>query len=281
MEFDTPKGLPRDGKWSRELDFLSWAPDGGKPTLDLPAGARVRVSLQWREAHDPEAGRPGEDPYLKPLADLRIVVVYQPDPTGTKQPADDLDAVAQSVGLPQRLEATPSSAVYEQTVDLRVAKAGRYAVRIEGKAPASTRPLEDPTIPAAQKTFELRPRLFLQTLEGPGRVLLHDFVTETGSLGMPADSRAVVTVGAADSRGRPQPYSAGGPPHDMELLAKPDVLAYDQVEADGQNAAQGVGVATGFAAGLAAATRGPTPAQVPGWREGMGVEPGGVLRAPK
>jgi hypothetical protein len=259
MEFDAPTVVARSPdhatSWSRELDFLSWAPDGGKPTLDLPAGAKARFSLQWREAHDPNAGRPGEDPYLKPLADLRIVLVYQPDPNGAKQPADDLDVVAQSVGQPARLEATASSAVYEQTLELRVTKPGRYAVRIEGTAPTSTRPREDPSIPAAQKTFELRPRLFVETLEGPGRVLLHDFTTAEGAMGVPADSRNVITVGAADRQGRPEPYSASGSPLDAALLAKPDVLAYDQVEAPSKDAAQGVGVATGFAAGMAAIGR--------------------------
>ena len=289
MEFDSARGSPNDSLWARQLDFLSWAPDAPPPNpppqrgegrvgaLDLPAGARARISLQWREAHDPEAGRPGEDPYLKPLADLRIVVLYQP---GGNQASDDLEVVAQSAGPPQRLEATPSSAVYEQTVTLPVARAGRYAVRIEGAAPASTRPREDPTIPAARKTFELRPRLFVETLEGPGRVLLHDFVTEAGTLGMPADSRSLITVGAADSHGLPQPYSAGGPPLDVALLAKPDVLAYDQVE-DGKDAAQGTGVATGFAAGVAAAARGLGSPRAATWRESMGVEPGGVVHAPK
>ena len=194
MEFDVPGGPLAEGRWSRELNFLSWAPDGGQPTLDLPAGVKSRFSLQWREAHDPNAGRPGEDPYLKPLADLRIVVVYQPDPNGAKQPADDLDVVAQAVGEPARLEATPSSAVYEQTLEFRVTKPGRYAVRIEGFAPASTRPVDEPSIPAARKTFELRPRLFVETREGPGRVLLHDFTTTEGAMGMPADSRNVITV---------------------------------------------------------------------------------------
>ncbi len=238
LQFDSAEGSPHDSLWARRLDFLAWAPDGGKTTLDLPAGARVRISLQWREAHDPEAGRPGEDPYLKPLADLRIVVLSQPDPAGATRPADDMDVVVQSVGPPQRLQATPSSAVYEQTVLLQVAKAGRYAVRIEGTAPTSTRPREDPTVPAARKTFELRPRLFVETLEGPGRALLHDFVTEAGTLGTPADSRAVITVGAADRHGLPQPYSAGGPPYDVTLLAKPDVLAYDQ-GVDGKDGRRG------------------------------------------
>ena len=57
--------------------------------------------------------------------------------------------------------------------------------------------------------FELRPRLFVETLEGPGRVLLHDYKTAVGAMGMPADSRNVVTVGAADRQGRPEPYQRG------------------------------------------------------------------------
>jgi hypothetical protein len=279
MEFASAEAAPNDALWARQLDFLSWAPDAPPPNpppgsgegrvgaLDLPAGTRARISLQWREAHDPNAGRPGEDPYRKPVADLHILVLAQPDPAGAMRPADDLDVVVQSAGPPQRLEATPNSAVYEQTVLLQVAKPGRYAVRIEGTAPSSTRPRTDPTIPAARKMFELRPRLFVETLEGPGRVLLHDFTTEVGTIGAPADSRAVITVGAADSHGQPQPYSAGGPPHDVALLAKPDVLAYDQV-GEGKNAAQGTGVAAAFAAGVAAAS-------------GKGVEPGRVVHAPK
>ncbi|HVS38314.1 MAG TPA: S8 family serine peptidase, partial [Gemmataceae bacterium] len=277
MAFDSAAASPNDNPWARQLDFLAWAPDGGKTTRDLPADTQARISVQWREAHDPTAGRPGEDPYRKPLADLHIVVLYQPDPSGAMQPADDLDVVVQSVGPPQRLEATPSSAVYEQTVLLQVAKPGRYAVRIEGTAPTGTRPRSDPSVPAAITTFELHPRLFVETLKGPGRVLLHDFVTDAGTLGTPADSRAVLTVGAADRRGLPQPYSAGGPPHDVALLAKPDVLAYDQV-GDG---AQGTGVATGFAAGIAAAARGMGSANAVAWLESMGVEPGGVVHAPK
>ena len=179
------------------------------------------------------------------------------------------------------MEATPTAAVYEQTLELRVTKPGRYAVRIEGAAPTSTRPREDPTIPAARQMFELHPRLFVEALEGPGRALLHDFVTEVGTIGMPADSRGVLTVGAADSHGRPQLYSAGGPPYDVTLLFKPDLLAYDQVEVDATDAAQGAGVATGFAAGTAAVSRGPASPESARWRESLGVEPGGVVRVPE
>ena len=187
----------------------------------------------------------------------------------------------QSVGLPQRLEATPSSAVYEQTVELHVAKPGRYAVRIEGTAPTSTRPREDPTIPAARKTFELRPRLFVETLEGPGRVLLHDFVTEAGTLGMPADSRASSRWAPPTRHGRPQPYSAGGPPYDVTLLSSRTCWHTIKWRRTARTRRRATGVATGFAAGMAAVVARPISPDGGGWRESMGVEPGGVVHVPE
>ena len=280
LQFDSAEGSPNDSLWARRLDFLAWAPDGGKTTLDLPAGARVRISLQWREAHDPEAGRPGEDPYLKPLADLRIVVLSQPDPAGATRPADDMDVVVQSVGPPQRLQATPSSAVYEQTVLLQVAKAGRYAVRIEGTAPTSTRPRDDPDGPGGAEDVRAASAAVRRNAggSGPGAAArLRDGGRHAGDAGRLARRHH-------RGRGRPpRPAAAlqpGGPPYDVTLLAKPDVLAYDQ-GVDGKDAAQGTGVAAGFAAGVAAAARGMGAATAAGWRDSMGVEPGGVVHGPK
>src|SRR5262249_9138182 len=53
LEFAAPGVLP-PRRWTRELNFLGWRPYGGESVGDLPAGAKVRVSLQWREPHDPE-----------------------------------------------------------------------------------------------------------------------------------------------------------------------------------------------------------------------------------
>jgi hypothetical protein len=102
--------------------------------------------------------------------------------------------------------------------------------------------------------------------------LLGDYATEEGTLGMPADARRAVTVGAADERGVPQEYSAQGPPHGCALLHKPDVVAYDQGE--------GTCRAVFFAAGLMAVSRG---ADVPlaHWRDHFPVRPGGLLRIPE
>ena len=51
---------------------------GAKPSGELPAKARLRVTVQWREPHEPSFfGDPG-DPYrLNPLAALRLMVLRQ------------------------------------------------------------------------------------------------------------------------------------------------------------------------------------------------------------
>ena len=118
--------------------------------------------------------------------------------------------VAESVGRPQRLDNLPGSAVYEQTVEVTLPQAGRYALRVEGTVPASIRPAGVPTIPAIEKSWEMRPRVFIDTLSGAGRVVLADFATAEGGLGTPADARSAITVGAADASGKPLPSSASG-----------------------------------------------------------------------
>jgi hypothetical protein len=280
MEFAPPGPSATQPTWPRELNYLAWRHDADKEARELPKEARLRLSLQWRESHDPEvAGGKGPDPYLRPLADLRIVVLRQIDPDGAKRPADDFEVVAESAGPPMRLEATPTSATYELTVELPPQLApGRYAVRIEGRAPDGTRPRGYPTIPGERRTFELRPRLFLETLEGGGRAVFATFPTEAGVLGVPADSRGVVVVGAADAKGEREPYSTVGTPYAVELLRKPDVLAYDEVET-GPGAVRGPGVATGFAAGAAAAAFGGVVPRC-NWLRDLGVAPGGLLRVP-
>jgi hypothetical protein len=272
MEFAPPSAELPEGAWTRELNFLGWRPVEGAPAAELPAGARLRLSLQWREAHDPEFSEPGDDAYREPLADFRLLLLQQLDPAGKKQPSDDLAVVAQSAGRPQRLEQTASSATYEQTVEFTVPRAGRYALRVEGRPPEGTRPRDVPTLPALRQVGELRPRLFVETLEGAGKAVFDDFPTGAGTIGMPGDARRVLTVGAADFTGRPRGYSAAGPAHDLELLVKPDLWAYDD--------AGGTALAAAFAAGAAAATRSINPS-VERWLETLPVRRGGVLKWPE
>lgn len=280
MEFASPDHPLAPGQWSREWNFLGWQPHQGKRQGELPPGSKVRFSLQWREPHDPDYFSPvdGEDHYRKPLADLRIVLARQRDPMTKTLPADAFEVVARSQGQPQRLLHLPHGSVYEQSVEATLTKGGRYAVRIErpggsawvltaesgqlprmvqihGLTPTGIRPLGAPTLPALEKQWELKPRLLVQTLDDAnrvrGRVVLGDFATPVGTLAMPGDARNVITVGAADWKGQPQPWSASGPPAFVELAQKPTVLAHDLVLAD-QGPAYGTSLATAYAAGVAA-----------------------------
>jgi hypothetical protein len=270
LEFAPPDApLPADA-WTHELNFLGWRNRTGWPSADIPARTRLRVSVQWHETHEGLYRTVGEDRFREPLARVRLLVLRQLDPEGRTRPADDLEVVAQSSGLPQRISETRSGATYEQSVEFEVSRAGRFAVRVEARPPAGTLPRGEPELPAAHREAEMRLRLFVTTLEGAGRAVWHDFATDDGSVGMPADANTAVTVGAANGGGSRQAYSAGGAPFGLGLLVKPDVLAFD----DGE----GTAGAAAFAAGLTAiaATAGPS-------LEGVlptPMGPGGLLRIP-
>src|SRR5262249_2410048 len=205
MEFAEAKTPVPAGSWNHELNFLAWRPraDGGRQTpiaaSALPARTRVRVTMQWQEAHDPSFAGPAEDPYPHPLAHLRLVVVRQPDPEGKPRPSDDLVVVAESAGLPQRIANRPEVSTFEHVVEFTADEASRYALRIEGTLPAGTEPRGAATLPATRQVGEIRPRLYVETLEGDGRVVLQSYVTEIGTLGTPGDSLRVLTVGASTS----------------------------------------------------------------------------------
>jgi hypothetical protein len=244
--------------WKAELNFLAWKPAGKPRQADLPAGVPLRLSLQWREAHDPSYAQIPGDPYLQPLAKLRILVLHQLDPTGTKLPSDAFEVVAASEIPAGRLDNFPSSATYEQTVTFTLKQAGRYAVRIEGRVPDDIRPQDAPVLPGQKVGWELRPRLFVDVVGGhakaQGRPILGDFAARVGSIGVPGDARSILTVSAAALTGHPEPYATAGPPYDLRLLAKPDLLAFDTVSttASQEGRAYDTDLATSFAAGMAA-----------------------------
>jgi hypothetical protein len=247
----------RPDRWTSELNFFAWQPIKGTITPDLPK-ARMRISVQWREPHDPTFWHDGEDLYPQPLANVRLVVLRQRDPTGTKLPSDDMELVAQSEGVPLHLANQPGSAVYEQTVEFAVDSPGRYALRVEGRVPDTIRPPNQPTLPSLQTAWELRPRLFVQVLDRPvrqtGRPVFADYVSERGNPGMPADTHSVIAVGAVNARGRPEPYSATGPALNQELRPRPDSFAVDELflAIGAAEASAGTGLAAAFAAGTAA-----------------------------
>jgi hypothetical protein len=256
MEFAPPTAPLLAGRWTSELNFLGWQPLSGNAVPDLPR-TKLRLAIQWREPHDPSYWRNGEDPYLTPLANLRLVVLRQRDPGGAKLPTDDLEVVAASVGLPLRIQNEPAWAVYEQTVEFNAAAPGRYALRVEGRVPRSIRPLSQPAMRGMEVAWELRPRIFVNALDdaarAAGRAVFYDYATATGNPGMAADAQGVISVGAADFSGKPRPYTAAGPPLGQELRVKPDVFSYDGLSLPVLGTSStGTNLASGFAAGAAA-----------------------------
>lgn len=266
---DAGKRLPR-GTWTREVAWMAWQTADGKKSDTIPAGTPLRLVLQWKEAHAALPLKAGEDPYRAPLANLRLVLVRQFDPEGKGRPADDVEVVAQTIGTPIRLDQSLNAATYEAFVDVKVPAAGRYGLIIEGRVPESTSPPGEATIPATRKKGEVRPRLFIDAPGAAGRPVFVDLPDTTAALGMPADSRRVLAVGAAGADDKARLDSASGSPYGAELRTKPDVLAYG---------VEGTGQAAAFAAGLTASSanaKGSVTAVVEAVRD----RPGQLLRAP-
>jgi hypothetical protein len=285
MEFVAADTQLPAGLWTGELAFLAWQPWNGPRALDLPAKNRFRVTVQWTETHDPDYFlRPGEpDLYLQPLNRLRLTVLRQRDPAGKVLPADDFVVVARSGDRSQRLDNFPHSSTYELSLEFTADQAGRYALqlqtpaetqwvlvpaprgdkfflrRLTGQSPQGIRPLGTATLPALEKHSPLSPRFFVQAVAGPsqglGRPVFRDYATDLGTVGVPADARRLIAVGAADLEKRPEAFSAPGPPPNLELFVAPRLLAFDGLDLGlaGKGPARGASLATPFAAGAAAA----------------------------
>jgi hypothetical protein len=258
MEF-APLNAPLPSqRWTPEMNFLAWHPFEKAHQLDLPAKAQVRISIQWKEVHEPEFALRGDDVYREPLARLSLLVLRQRDPSGAKLPADEMELVARSQGLPLRIENLPDSTTYEQVVEFSVSTPGRFALRVEGQVHPGIRPASTPTIPGIERSWELRSRIFVEAADESsrltGRPIWLDYATDLGTIGVPGDAHGLVTVGAADNAGKPEVFSSPGPPLGLELLIKPDVLASDRlrVESGAGPIAYGSGLSTAFAAGQAA-----------------------------
>ncbi|MSQ95820.1 MAG: hypothetical protein EXR98_14860 [Gemmataceae bacterium] len=276
---ETP--LPK-GRWSNEVNFLAWQPYKGDAKPDLPAKAKLRLTIQWREPHDPDYYLRSDerDEYRKPLAHLRLQLLRQRDPETKALTADLFEQIARTSGLPERIEHLPGGSVYEHVLEVPLETAGRYALRVEkqvntqwllgqhpirktpmfqlleGLTPTGIRPLGVPNLPAFEKDWELRPRIFVEVIDDAnrvqGRAAFADFATDAGSIGLPADSRNVISVGAANFKQKPQPFSVFGSPSGMEMARRPWLYAYDELELAG-GGAFGTSIANAFAAGTVAA----------------------------
>jgi hypothetical protein len=252
----------RANRWTAEMNFLAWQLHAGPKLLDLPAGVTLRLSLQWREARESSLRAAGEDLERAPLSPLSLRVLRQRDPTGRKLPLDAMELAASSEQAAPRatphLDDSCNVVEFEHTLVFRAERAGRYAVQVLGKPYPSTWPPDVPVIPAVDRSGELRPRLFVQVLDPnpsrPGRAVWQDYQTDEGAFGMPADSRAVLTVAASTEDGRPRVYAPAGSPYNLRLLKKPEVLAPDGLERGEDGAAvTGSGASAAYAAGVVAA----------------------------
>jgi hypothetical protein len=261
------------GRWSREVNFLGWQQPGAERSFDLPAGAKVRLTFQWTEAHDPAVSDyPGPDLYRTPLADLRLLVLRQRDPSGTKVGSDDFNVIARTDSLPQLIERQPNWATYEHVVEFAVDAAGPIAVRLEGHIPSTIRPPTIPSLPILDRGWEARGRLFVSTAGVTGgQVVIGDYQPGLGGLGSPGNALMPRTIGAADAHGRPQAYSATAPPAGQQLLRKPNFLGFDA----GAGTEQAAAFATGMYAAMMSA--GTIESQKLNW---LAIPPGGVFQVP-
>jgi hypothetical protein len=277
LEF-APRTFPLPaGRWSRELNFVGWQPRDGALTGELPAGTRLRLSLQWTEAQDATAA---VDPlvYRTPLNRLQPVILRQRDASGKRASTDDLTVVARAAALPMLIDRRPGSATFEHVIDWVADAAGSYAVRIEAALAPTTAPSDVPTIPAAKQFGEVYPRLSIAADAGPGRPVFLDFRSVAGGVGTPGDARSAVVVGAADAAGQAQPYSARGTAPILSLNDRSSFLTFDEF-AFGIVSARGTGVANGFAGGTLAAmlSAGGPPSADLRW---LRIAPGGPLQVP-
>lgn len=240
MEFTDGKTPVPAGRWSRELAFLGYQTGDGKPGV-LPAGLKVRVTMQWREPHRPEVLLPTE-----PTHNLKLRLYRQLDPSGQQVASDELTEVAESQSTVVRLTKTPGSGVYEVTLLATIPVEGVYALRVEGGTAKSDLPA------SAQLNAELYPRIVLELVDPAqsvkGKVMFTDVAVQRSGVGIPGDSLAAVAVGVGDAKGA---TSATGVGPAVPLGTKPDLLAEGRI-AWKDGGATGTGVAAGYLGGAAA-----------------------------
>ena len=272
LEFASPTTPIPTGRWTRELNFFRFIPEDGSPGVAIPAGVKMRITIQWREPHPREQLLPAE-----PAFPMTLRVLRQLDPMGARIASDEMREIARSTLPPVRLLKTPESGVYEQSLEVTIPEDGVYALRVEG------RPAVNPEIPALMGGFELYPRIVIDTAEVEmatrGRVIFDSFVPQDAGVAMPGDAHAALTIGV----GRPPDYTVaesligGGP--GVTLAAKPDLVTAGTIVVDATGAT-GPGIATGFAGGVAAVIAS-TGTRVTDLIRAIGLRPGGPLILPE
>jgi len=239
MEF-APESVKIPAKrWTRELNFLGFAPNDGQPTLGvLPAGAKIRITVAWREPHDPDGFLLNE-----PVFPLNLRLFKQVDPEAKQRSSDDLLEVGFSSGIPARLVKTAGSGAFEQTLEVTIPSEGVYALRLEGGFRV------DYDIPALKQKVEIYPRVVIEAADNAtaakGRPIFLSYVQNRAGVGMPGDATSVITVGTLENAN----LTGTGP--GIVLRIKPELLV-NSVYANGGVTGSGTAISAGYAGGAAA-----------------------------
>jgi hypothetical protein len=253
------------------LNFLAVRGTDAAVTPNLKAGAKVRLTVQWRETHDP-ASYGGLDSVFP----LTIRVLQQLDPQGKTRASDELKEAARSVGGPYPVVVESTYGVYEQIVEFAVPTDGSYCVMIEGQS------VFDPRLPALRRQLEIEPRMYAEFLGSPpaqGRLVFASYAPKAAGVGIPGDAKAAITVGETDSPlGTTATGLTGGGPG-LQLLPKPDLLAAGSFDAGGAKVG-GSGVSAGFAGGVLAGLIG-SGAPAAEIIRATGLQPGGPVVIPE
>lgn len=240
MEFAPPQAPLPEGSWSRELNFLGLRSPDGQLSPQLPGGKKIRITVQWREAHQPDTYMPPD-----PVLPITLRVLKQLDPDGTTRASDEMEEVARSVGPVVRLTASATFAVYEQSVEFTPPAEGRYALFVQAQAAFDHR------LPALREEIEIHPGIVVEFTEPTAdgqRPVFTTFTPPVGGVGIPGDSPSALTVGVEPP---PHPRLLGGGPGTV-LLPKPNLLAPGTMTTPAGIAGQGTGIAAGYLGGLAA-----------------------------
>ena len=265
MEFAPESAAVPKSRWTRELNFLDLPSPDGKPAESLPAGMKLRVTIQWREPQDPGGFVPRE-----PVLPFTLRLLRQLDPAGKAAATDDFEEVGRSAGEPVKLLRTPASGAFEQTLEVTLPAAGVYALRVDG------RPASDYPIAALRQRIEVSPRIVIERV-GPdaaaGTPAFRTFPGGHGGVSVPGDSLTALTVGTSD--GRTQRGTGPG----VTLGVNPDLVAPGGV-------ALGTATLTGSAASAAfvggsAATLASAGVRATDLTRHFGLTPGGEFVLPQ
>lgn len=242
LEFATESSPLPAGRWTRELNFLGFEPIGGKVAAVLPAGLKLRLTVQWREPHDPEGFLPEE-----PVFPFTLRLLRQVDPEGKTAATDEFVEVGQSAGPSVRLLKTAASGAYEHTMLVTVPTEGVYSLRVEGGAAFEYQ------LPALRQKVEVTPRILIEAADdataAKGRAVFRTFARVNAGVGIPGGSPAAVTVGVTSPDGSSQTLTGAGP--GVTLRVKPDLLTAGTLDVGGMMA-QGPAVAAAYAGGTGA-----------------------------